>query len=123
MSRPPLAIILVTHDPARLRAALTLGRAEVALGGAARLFLQGEAAQLLRPPVSEPRDAAWAAAGEPTLAQLLDEALDDGVAVSLCQSGLAMARLDAETIDGRLEISGPIAFLGAAGPDIRLLTL
>jgi predicted peroxiredoxin len=123
MSRPPLAILLVTRDPARLRAALTLGRAEVALDGSARLFLQGEAAELLRPPVTEPRDAAWIAAGEPALADLLDAALDDGVQISLCQSGLAMAAMDARALDRRIALSGPLAFLAEAGPDIRLLTL
>lgn len=122
-ARPPLAIVLVTRDSARLRAALTLGRAEVALDGAAEIFLQGEAAALLRPPVSDPKDAAWKAAGEPTLADLLDAALDDGVRFSLCQSGLAMAGMTASDIDPRIEISGPIRFLAAAGPDIRLLAI
>jgi len=121
--RPPLALMLVTADPARLRAALALARAEVALGSAARIFIQGEAAPLLRPPVSAPQDAAWEAAGEPSLARLLDEALDDGVEISLCQSGLAMAGMDAAMLDRRIAITGPIAFLAAAGHQVRLLTL
>jgi predicted peroxiredoxin len=121
--RPPLALILVGPDATRLRAALALARAEVALGSEARIFLQGEAAALLRPPIAAPQDAAWRAAGEPALAELLDEALDDGVAISLCQSGLAMAGIDASTLDRRIEMSGPIAFLAAAGPHIRLLSL
>ncbi len=123
MIRPALALLLVGDDPARLRAGLTFGRAEVALGGTARLFLQGAAAALLRPPVADPRDADWLAAGEPDLASLLDAALDDGVAVSLCQSGLAMAGMDARTLDKRIALTGPIAFLADAGPDVRLLTL
>jgi len=123
MSRSPLALLLVSADPARLRAALTLGRAEVALGGAASIFLQGEAAALMRPPLADPRDAEWAAAGEPTLAALLDEALDDGVAVSLCQSGLAMARIEASTLDSRIALTGPIAFLGEVRGEMRLLAL
>jgi len=122
-ARPPLALILVTADPARLRAALALARAEVALGSEARLFIQGEAASLLRPPLSAPQDAAWKAAGEPTLAALLDAALDDGVAISLCQSGLAMAGMDAAMLDRRIAVTGPVAFLAAAGPQVRLLTL
>lgn len=121
--RPPLALILVSPEPTRLRAALALARAEVALGSAARIFLQGEAAALLRPPISAPQDAAWRAAGEPSLAALLDEALDDGVAISLCQSGLALTGLSAEDIDQRIELSGPVAFLAAAGAQIRLLSL
>jgi len=121
--RPPLALILVTADPARLRAALALARAEVALGSEARLFIQGEAAALLRPPIAAPQDADWKAAGEPTLAKLLDAALDDGVEISLCQSGLAVAGLDADRLDRRIAVTGPIAFLAAAGPQVRLLTL
>ncbi|MBU0556089.1 MAG: DsrE family protein [Alphaproteobacteria bacterium] len=121
--RPPLALIVVSADPTRLRAALSLARAEVALGSKARVFLQGEAAALLRPPISAPQDTAWQAAGEPALAKLLDEALDDGVAISLCQSGLAMSGITAMDIDQRVGLSGPIAFLAATGPNIRLLTL
>jgi len=116
-------MVVVSADPVRLRAALSLARAEVALGSQARIFLQGEAAALLRQPVQAPQDADWRAAGEAALADLLDEALDDGVAVSLCQSGLAMAGIAAQEIDGRIELSGPVAFLAAAGPNIRLLTL
>jgi predicted peroxiredoxin len=121
--RPPLALILVSPDPARLRAALALGRAEIALGSLARLFIQGEAAQLLRPPIHAPQDAAWVAAGEATLADLLDAALDDGLAISLCQSGLAMAGISADALDPRIALTGPIAFLAQAGPTVRLLSL
>jgi len=122
-ARPPLALMLVTADPARLRAALALARAEVALGSSARVFIQGEAAALLHAPIAAPQDAAWQAAGEPTLARLLDEALDDGVEISLCQSGLAMAGIDAARLDRRIAMTGPVAFLATAGPQVRLLTL
>lgn len=123
MSRSPLALLLVSADPARLRAALTLGRAEIALGSSASIFLQGEAAALLKPPIADPRDGAWLAAGEPSLATLLDEALDDGVAVSLCQSGLAMAGIDAGSLDPRIALTGPIAFLAEVRGEMRLLAL
>ncbi|MBO9576049.1 MAG: DsrE family protein [Sphingobium sp.] len=122
-NRPPLALLIVSADPARLRAALTFARAEIAVGGAAHLFLQGEAASLLKPPVSDPRDAAWVAAGDPTLADLLDEALDDGARISLCQSGLAVAGMHAGDLDRRIELTGPVAFLAEAGPDVRLVAL
>jgi len=123
MSRLKLALLVVTADAARLRAALALARAEVALSGEAQVFLQGAAAILLKPPVSDPQDAAWRAVGEPTLADLLDAALDDGVTISLCQSGLAMAGMDAGDLDSRIALTGPVAFLAGAGPDVRLLTL
>lgn len=121
--RDPLAILLVSEDPARLRTALTLARAEVALGGTAHIFLQGEAAPLLRNPVTSPRDADWLATGEPNLATLFDEALEDGVAISLCQSGLAMAKIKAQEVDPRLIFSGPVAFLAAITPGVRLLSI
>ncbi|HEY1124216.1 MAG TPA: peroxiredoxin [Sphingobium sp.] len=123
MSRPPLALLLVSADPARLRAALTLGRAEIALGSEASIFMQGEAAALLKPPIADPRDDAWVAAGEPALGQLLDEALDDGVAVSLCQSGLAVAGIGAGMLDPRITLTGPIAFLAEVQGEMRLLAL
>jgi predicted peroxiredoxin len=123
MSRAPLALLLVTADAARLRAALTLARAEVALGGGASIFLQGEAAKLLKPPVADPQDAAWRTVGEPALAELLDEALDDGVAISLCQSGLAMTGIDAAGLDPRIALTGPIAFLSAVDKEMRLLVV
>lgn len=123
MSRLPLALLVVSANPARLRAALTLARAEVALGGSAQVFLQGEAASLLRLPIADPQDEAWRAAGEPMLVDLLDSALRDGVAVKLCQSGLAMAGMTAADLDSRITLTGPIALLADAGPDVRLLTL
>lgn len=119
--RPPLALIVVSPDPTRLRAALVLAHCEIALGGQARLFLQGEAVPLVRQPVTAAQDGAWRAAGEPALAELLDEALKDGVAISLCQTGLAQAGLQASALDMRIELSGPLAFLAAVGPDVRLL--
>ena len=121
--RPPLAILLVSDDKARLRAALMLAHAEIALGGTAQLFLQGEAAAMLRLPITAPQDADWRKAGEPSLAMLLDEALADGVTLSLCQSGLAMAGMEVDALDPRIMLSGPIAFLAAAGSGVRLLSL
>ena len=121
--RPPLAILLVSDDKARLRAALMLAHAEIALGGTAQIFLQGEAAAMLRPPIAAPQDADWLKAGEPSLATLLDEALEDGATLSLCQSGLAKAGMEADALDPRIMLSGPIAFLAAAGPGVRLLSL
>ncbi|HWJ70031.1 MAG TPA: peroxiredoxin [Sphingobium sp.] len=119
--RPPLAMIVAGADAARLHAALTLCRCEIALGGTAALFLQGAAVALLRPPIAAPQDPAWRAAGEPTLAALVAEALADGVAISLCQSGLALAGLTADDLCAGLHMTGPLAFLAAADARVRLL--
>jgi len=119
--RPPLALILAGADPTRLRAALVLARCEIALGGSARLFLQGEAVALLRVPIVAPQDEAWRAAGEPSLAALVTEALADGVLLSACQTGLAMVGMTAVDLPSGVVPSGPIAFLAAVGSETRLL--
>jgi predicted peroxiredoxin len=121
--RPPLALLLTVADPARLRAALMLALCELALGGTARLFVFGAAAGLLAAPVTSPEDDATRAAGEPALAELLDEALDASVPITACQSGLAIAQARADALDPRIAIGGLIGFLAAMAPQDRLLTL
>lgn len=115
--RCPLLLIATTDDAERLRGALTVACAEAALGGAARLFLQLDAVALLRPPITAPRDAAHVAQGLPVLAALLDNALALGVEVIACQSGLALAGLEAQALDPRIEMGGPVGVL--AGHDAR----
>jgi predicted peroxiredoxin len=120
-ARPPLALLLTAADPARLRAALLLALCEAALDGAPRLFVQGLAAGLLAPPITSLEDEDARAAGEPVLAELLDEVLAAGISVSACQSGLAIAGVAAELLDPRIAIGGLIGFLAAVGPQDRLL--
>ena len=65
---PGLNIVILSEDAERLRGALMLALAHMALGGEARLFLQLDAVRLLAPPISAPRDADHAAHGLPSLA-------------------------------------------------------
>lgn len=122
-ARPPLALLLTLADAARLRAALLLALCEAALGGTPGLFVQGEAAALLAPPVAAPQDDAARAAGEPALAELLDEVLAAGIPLTVCQSGLAIAQLSAQALDPRIAVGGLIGFLAGLGPHDRLVTL
>ncbi len=55
--------------------------------------------------------------------QLLDETLEDGAAISLCQSGLAMAGIERGDLDPRIALTGPIAFLSEVRGETRLLAL
>ncbi|WP_443969902.1 DsrE family protein [Sphingobium sp. CR28] len=119
--RPPLAMIVATDDAERLRAALMLARCEIALGGSARLFAQGRAVRLLTQGEEQPEDASWIAAGEAALADLLSEALEDGVAVVACQSGLALAAVSAQQLEPRIAIGGMIGFLADLTQEARLL--
>lgn len=120
---PRLNIVLLTEDAERLRGALTLALTQEALGQKARLFLQLDAVRLLVPPIHAPRDTDHTAHGLPTLAQLIDAALEAGIKLIACQSGLALADIQADQLDSRIEAGGPISFLQALGPDDRLLTI
>ncbi len=100
MSVRGLTITLGEPAPARLRTALVLLLATAALGGRARLFLEGRAVALL----AGTPDPLWA------------DALD-GIAVIVCQTGLADAGLDAATLDPRLVYGGPVGVLAELGED------
>ncbi|MDQ4420614.1 DsrE family protein [Sphingobium sp. DEHP117] len=116
-----LSFAVLTDDAERLRGALTLAMAHMALGGEARVFLQLDAVRLLAPPISAPRDGDHAAHGLPTLAALVTEALDAGVAIIACQSGLTLAGLAADTLDPRVIGGGPVSLLQSIGPEDRLM--
>ncbi len=114
-------MIVATGDAERLRAALVLARCEIALGGSARLFAQGGAVRLFAQGEEQREDASWIAAGEAALADLLSEALEDGVAVVACQSGLALAAVSAQQLEPRIAIGGMIGFLADLPQEARLL--
>ena len=113
--RRGLTIVVADTAPDRFRCALNLALVQAALGGAARLFLDGAAVSLLcRSAIDrEPApDAGW-----PKLAALHDEALDAGVRVILCQSGLATIGADLSDYDPRIEAGGMVSLLQTLGED------
>jgi len=116
-----LTILVATADGERFHAALTFAAASAAAGADTRLHLHGSAVTLLVPPMTMTNDAQFAASGLPTLAQLFDEALGLGVAVSACQSGLALSGISAETFDPRVTMDGPVGVLLGRAED-RLLS-
>ena len=92
--------------------------AQTALGGTARLFLQEGAVALLLLPDEVAEDAArYAAAGLPTRAAIFADALDAGVAITACQSGLALIGATADRFDPRIEWGGMIGLLQSLGQD------
>jgi predicted peroxiredoxin len=112
-----LTILVASADAERLHAGLTYAAAGAATGRNVHVHLHEGAVGLLRPPLAAPADAARAKAGLPTLRQILDEALEMGVAMTVCQSGLALAGLDLDQLDARIEAQGPVGML--AGADDR----
>ncbi|KTE04724.1 DsrE family protein [Sphingopyxis sp. H115] len=118
---PGLNIIVAVAEGRRFCAALETAIAAAALGQRARLFLQGDAAAMLRAPAGFAGDAARRAAGLPGLGELIDEALASEVELIACQSGLALSDLTADRIVGGVKAGGVVSFLAAVAPEDRLL--
>jgi predicted peroxiredoxin len=113
---PGLTIIVAGADQERFHAALSLAAANAALGRRTRLFLQGEAAALLRQPPAA-RDTERSAAGVPTIADLVAETVGLGVEIIACQSGLALAGIAAEDLPAHVATGGLVALLSTRGDD------
>jgi predicted peroxiredoxin len=122
MPMRPLTIIVATADEARFRSAAGLALSYQALGGSVTLFLDTDAVSLVAPPVPERQDARFVAIGMPTLSDLVEELFAIEIKVMLCQAGMAMAGLSADTLDARLSYGGMISLL-ADLDDERLVTV
>ena len=95
-----LGLIVAGVDPVRFRTALTLAAAQAALGARVHILLDSGAVTL----ASEP-------------AALLESCFELGVDITLCQTGLAEAGLDASTLDPRFSQGGMVGWLAALGDD------
>ena len=118
---PGLNIIVAAAEGRRFCAALETAIAAAALGQRARLFLQGDAAAMLRAPAGFAGDSTRRTAGLPGLDELIGEALASGVEMVVCQSGLALVGLTADRIVDGVKAGGVVSFLAAAAAEDRLL--
>lgn len=116
-----LNIIVAVAEGRRLYAALEAAMAMAALGRPVRIFLQGEAAALLRDPVSFAGDEARRAAGQPDLAWLVEEAIAMEIALFVCQSGMALVGMAATELVPHVRAAGLVSFLAEVAPDDRLI--
>jgi predicted peroxiredoxin len=116
-----LTIIIATADAERFRAAMTLATAQAALGGRVRVYCHERAVTLLR---TTPDDdgAALAASGLPDRPALIGMAIDGGVALIACQTGLALAGLEIDELAVGVEAGGMVGLLASLGND-RLTTI
>ena len=116
-----LNIIVAVAEGRRLYAALEAGMAAAALGRQVRIFLQGEAAALLRDPVSFAGDEARKAAGQPDLAWLVEEAVAMDIALFVCQSGMALVGMAATELVPHVRAAGLVSFMAEVGAEDRLV--
>jgi predicted peroxiredoxin len=116
-----LNIVVAVAEGRRLYAALETGMATAALGRPVRIFLQGEAAALLRDPVSFGGDEARRAAGQPDLAWLVEEAIAMEITLFVCQSGMALVGMAATELVPHVRAAGLVSFMAEIGPDDRLI--
>lgn len=116
-----LNIIVAVAEGRRLYAALEAGMAMAALGRPVRIFLQGEAAALLRDPVSFAGDEARRAAGQPDLAWIVEEAIAMEIALFVCQSGMALVGMAATELVPHVRAGGLVSFLADIGAEDRLV--
>ena len=116
-----LNIIVAVPEGRRLYAALEAGMAAAALGRRVRIFLQGEAAALLRDPVSFAGDEARKAAGQPDLAWLVEEAVAMDIALFVCQSGMALVGMAATELVPHVRAAGLVSFMAEVGAEDRLV--
>jgi predicted peroxiredoxin len=115
-----LTIIVAAAHGDRLHAALTFACAAAARGAPTRLHLHGSAVAHLARPIDMVGDTGYSAHGLPTLGEIFNEAFGLGVAISACQSGLALAGLTADKIDSRIAMLGPVGILQMAVDDQTL---
>lgn len=118
---PGLSIIVAAADGPRFYAAIETAIAAAALGQPARIFLQGEAAVLLRVPVTFAGDAAREVAGQPGLAAIIAEAAAMDVRLTVCQSGMALVGMAASELVPQVRSGGLVSFLAEMGPEDRLV--
>lgn len=110
-----LTIIVADISSERFRCALSVAAAQAALGAKARIFLQGESVSIIRAPMVGWEDEAYAAAGQPTLPQLFDEALKLGVGIIVCQSAMQMTGAEPRDFDDRVEYGGLMSVMQTLG--------
>ncbi len=110
-----LTIVAAREDS--LGTAVEIACAQAALGGAAKLFLSSGAiaavSNLERP---------LADSEQPQLLQSIATAIELGVTVIACQSGLATARIDLETLPEGIAGGGLVGLISSLGDD-RLIAV
>lgn len=117
-----LAIIVTTPDQARFRAALTLALTQAALGGRVRVYVHETAVPMLTSaPRADDDSDSLAENGLPDRLDLIAIALEADVAITACQTGMAIAGAAMDDLVDGVEAGGLMALMATLGDD-RLVT-
>ena len=118
---PPetLGILLLSGGHERAHYAFLVASGAAAIGRVVTLFASNEGCLALALDWSRiddaARDASVRAQGVAGLAELREASIELGVRLLACDSGLAMAGLDPQSLLPQVEVTGVPAFLGAIG--------
>src|SRR3546814_19064391 len=88
--------------------------ASAALGRVVAIYLHADAVRLLDPGLNWAEDVRFAAVGSPAIAELLGSAMELGVRITACQTGLALTGLPADALPQGVAPGGLVDFLGRA---------
>ncbi len=113
-----LTIMLVAEDATRARAALSLALAAAALGRAVQIYAHERAVALLaHHPRPDDDSTMLSAAGLPDRCALLAMARENGIAITACQTGLAMTGLSISDLAAEVEAGGLVSVIAELGDD------
>ena len=112
-----LTIMLVADDATRARAALSLALAAAALGRAVQIYAHERAVALLaHHPRPDDDSTMLSAAGLPDRCALLAIARENGIAITACQTGLAMTGMTIDDLAPGVDAGGLMGVLATLDP-------
>ncbi|MGK2285582.1 DsrE/DsrF/DrsH-like family protein [Pedomonas sp. V897] len=109
-----LAIIFSDSTHGRIHAGLNLACASAAMGRPVQIFFHGEAVTALDPHRKWKGDDTFASAGLPSICDMVKTALELGIPMTACTTGLHLCGLTANQLPGGVEAAGMVAFLADA---------
>jgi peroxiredoxin family protein len=114
-------IMIVSDDAQRLWSALSVAAAYAALGKNVSVFLSGSAAACAAHDYQAACDTTHAAKGIATLAELFTSCAELGVAVSVCQTGMALCDLTAGDLKATCAATGLLYWLAGNASSVKLI--
>lgn len=109
----PLAIIVADAEPARLWTILSLAASAAALGRPVALFFSGTAASACAQGYVSRDQGDFGAAGVASLGDLFNSCLEQGVSMSVCQTGMDLCNLISADLVPAVTPGGLLGFLQA----------